>query len=72
MDTTEKFLHVNLTEGAISTEQPGEAFYRKYLGGSAVEMYYILNGVQSGANPGMKAGSAACTFGTDPGVQASM
>ena len=46
-----KVLHINLTDGAISTEQPGEAFYRKYLGGSAMGMYYILNGLPPGTDP---------------------
>ncbi len=46
-----KILHINLTDGAISTEEPKEAFYRKYLGGSAMGMYYILNGVPSGTDP---------------------
>ncbi|HJO32531.1 MAG TPA: aldehyde ferredoxin oxidoreductase family protein [Anaerolineales bacterium] len=46
-----KILHVNLTDSAISREQPGEAFYRKYLGGSAMGMYYILNGMLAGADP---------------------
>jgi len=72
MDTTEKVVRVNLTDGAISTEQPGKSFHRKYQVGSTVGMYYILNSVQSGTNPGMKSGSAACTFGTYPGVQAHM
>ncbi len=46
-----KILHVDLTDGAISSEQPGEAFYRKYLGGSAMGMYYILDGMPAGADP---------------------
>ena len=46
-----KILHVNLTDSAISREQPGEAFYRKYLGGSAMGLYYILKGMPAGADP---------------------
>jgi len=46
-----KILHVNLTDGEISSEQPGEAFYRKYLGGSAMGLYYILKGMPAGADP---------------------
>tara|TARA_B100000315_G_C14237134_1_gene433658 strand:+ start:105 stop:323 length:219 start_codon:yes stop_codon:yes gene_type:complete len=72
MDTTEIFPYTNLTEGAISTEQPGNSFYRKYLGGSVVGLCYILNAVQSSANPKKKSGSDACAFGTGPGVQAHM
>jgi aldehyde:ferredoxin oxidoreductase len=37
-----KILHVNLTTGAITVEEPDEAFYRKYMGGSAMGMHYVL------------------------------
>ena len=37
-----KILHVDLTNGTIKVDEPGEAFYRKYLGGSALAMHYIL------------------------------
>lgn len=37
-----KILHVNLTQQTWEVEEPGEAFYRKYGGGSALGMYYIL------------------------------
>lgn len=38
---TGRILHVNLTSAAIEIEQPDEAFYRMYLGGSALGMHYI-------------------------------
>ncbi len=37
-----KILHVDLTHGTLTFEQPDESFYRKYMGGSAMGMYYIL------------------------------
>ena len=37
-------LHVDLTEGTIETEHPDDAFYRQYLGGSAMGMHYLLAG----------------------------
>ena len=37
-----KILHVNLTTGEFTVEEPGEAFYRKYMGGSALNMHYLL------------------------------
>ena len=37
-----KILHVDLTKGKFEIEEPSEAFYRRYLGGSAMGMYYIL------------------------------
>ena len=46
-----KILHVDLTRGALEVEEPGETFYRMYLGGSALGMYYALNLIPPGADP---------------------
>ena len=46
-----KILHVDLTAGSLTVEEPKEAFYRKYLGGSAMGMYYILRDMPKGADP---------------------
>src|SRR5512136_3506495 len=46
-----KILHVNLTSGEMEVESPPESFYRKYMGGSAMAMYYILREVPKGADP---------------------
>ena len=46
-----KILHVDLTSGAVSVEEPPETFYRKYLGGQGIGMYYILKEVPVGADP---------------------
>src|SRR4026208_476935 len=48
---TGKILHVDLTEGALTVEEPTETFYRKYLGGSAMGMFYILRDMPKGADP---------------------
>ena len=48
---TGKILHVDLTSGALHVEEPKEAFYRKYLGGSAMGMHYILRDMPKGADP---------------------
>ena len=48
---TGKILHVDLTKGELTVEEPEEAFYRKYLGGSAMGMYYILREMPKGADP---------------------
>lgn len=45
-----KILHVNLTTNSLSVEEPKEAFYRKYLGGSAMGMHYILRDMPKGAD----------------------
>jgi aldehyde:ferredoxin oxidoreductase len=48
---TGKILHVDLTKGELTVEEPNEAFYRKYLGGSAMGMHYILREMPQGADP---------------------
>ncbi|OGO37575.1 MAG: hypothetical protein A2W35_05415 [Chloroflexi bacterium RBG_16_57_11] len=45
-----KILHVDLTQGTLEVEEPPEAFYRKYMGGSAMGMYYILRDTPVGVN----------------------
>jgi aldehyde:ferredoxin oxidoreductase len=44
-------LHVDLTSGKLEVENPPEAFYRKYMGGSAMGMHYILRDMPKGADP---------------------
>src|SRR5512139_977595 len=46
-----KILHVDLTKGSLTVEEPQEAFYRMYLGGSAMGMHYILREMPKGADP---------------------
>jgi aldehyde:ferredoxin oxidoreductase len=46
-----KILRVNLTTGDLSVEEPEEKFYRKYMGGSAMGMYYLLKEMPAGADP---------------------
>ena len=46
-----KILHVNLTCGQLRVEEPDEAFYRKYMGGSALAMYYLLKQMPPGIEP---------------------
>jgi aldehyde:ferredoxin oxidoreductase len=48
---TGNILHVDLTTGALEVESPEEEFYRKYMGGSAMGLYYILRDVPKGADP---------------------
>ena len=45
-----KILHVDLTNGKFRVEEPGEAFYRKYMGGSALAMHYLLKEMPPGAD----------------------
>ena len=46
-----RILHVDLTEGRLDIETPPESFYRKYLGGSAMGLHYILERVRPEADP---------------------
>ncbi|MFN2213866.1 MAG: aldehyde ferredoxin oxidoreductase family protein [Anaerolineales bacterium] len=46
-----KILHVDLTSGSLTVEEPEEAFYRKYMGGSALAMYYLLKELPAGVEP---------------------
>ena len=46
-----KILHVDLTTGSIHIEEPSEAFYRTYVGGSAMGTYYLYKNTPAGADP---------------------
>ena len=47
---TGRILHVNLATGGLEVEHPPESFYRKYLGGSAMGLHYILQGTKPGTD----------------------
>jgi len=46
-----RILKVDLTRGRWEVEEPGESFYRIYLGGSGVGLHYILKEMPPGADP---------------------
>jgi aldehyde:ferredoxin oxidoreductase len=46
-----RILHVNLSSGEITIEEPGEAFFRTYFGGWGVIAYYLLREVPPGVDP---------------------
>jgi aldehyde:ferredoxin oxidoreductase len=48
---TGKILHVDLTQRTIIIEEPDESFYRHYLGGSLMGLYYLWRNTPAGANP---------------------
>ncbi len=43
-----KILRVDLTSEKISIEEPSPDFYRRHMGGSALNLYYLLQGTCSG------------------------
>ena len=48
---TGSILHVDLTEQKLTVEKPPEEFYRTYMGGGAMGMYYILKELKPGIDP---------------------
>ncbi len=48
---TGKILKVDLSKNVTSIEEPGEDFYRRYLGGNGFVAYFLLKEVPIGANP---------------------
>ncbi|HSB91227.1 MAG TPA: aldehyde ferredoxin oxidoreductase family protein [Anaerolineales bacterium] len=48
---TRRILHADLSAGRLTTEAPPESFYRTYLGGSAMGLYYVLKSVHGRIDP---------------------
>ena len=46
-----RILHVDLSHKKIVIETPDEKFYRQYLGGSAQNLFYLLQEIPAGADP---------------------
>jgi aldehyde:ferredoxin oxidoreductase len=46
-----KVLKVDLTTGALQVEKPTDSFYRLYMGGSALGLYYLLKECPPGIDP---------------------
>lgn len=45
-----KILHVDLTGGTLEIKEPDERFYRTYMGGSALGLYYLLRCTPAGTD----------------------
>ncbi|MBA3530612.1 MAG: aldehyde ferredoxin oxidoreductase family protein, partial [Ardenticatenales bacterium] len=43
--------HVHLSESRLWVEEPDEAFYRLYMGGGNIGLYYLLKTMPAGADP---------------------
>ena len=48
---TGNILHVDLSKAQIEIEQPDETFYKKYLGGSLMGLYYLWKNTPKGTAP---------------------
>jgi aldehyde:ferredoxin oxidoreductase len=46
-----RVLRVHLSDGQITVEEPGEVFFRRYLGGAGLVAYYLLKEVPPGTDP---------------------
>lgn len=46
-----KILRVDLTKKTVVIEEPGDRFFRKYLGGRGIIGYYLLKEIPAGADP---------------------
>ena len=46
-----KILHVNLGDRSTWVEEPGDAFFRRYVGGRGLIAHYLLEYVPKGADP---------------------
>ncbi len=46
-----KIIRVNLTTRKITFEQPGEKFFRKYIGGRGIIAYYLLKEIPKDTDP---------------------
>ena len=48
---TGRILHVDLTNQRLNVEEPEETFYRQYVGGGLVGLYYLWKNSPQGADP---------------------
>ena len=46
-----RILHIDLTRAKLTVEEPDEWFYRMYLGGQGIGMYYVLKQMSPGTDP---------------------
>jgi len=46
-----RILHVDLTSQSIHVEEPPDDFYRRYLGGSAIGLHYLLKNTPARTDP---------------------
>lgn len=66
-----KILHVDLSSGKISIEQPTEGFYKTYIGGSAMGIYYVYKNTPAGTDPLGPANTLTLMISPSTGVSIS-
>jgi aldehyde:ferredoxin oxidoreductase len=68
---TGKILRVDLSSGTLTTEAPGDDFYRKYMGGSAMNLHYLLTEMPRGVDPFSPENILALSVGVATGTAVS-
>lgn len=68
---TGKILHVDLNKSSLEIEEPDDSFYRKYMGGSALNLYYLLKEMPPGIDPLGPENIIAISVGVATGVSIS-
>jgi aldehyde:ferredoxin oxidoreductase len=68
---TGKILHVDLSKGKITIEEPSEDFYKTYIGGSAMGTYYLFKNTPAGAEPLGPANTLTMMLSATTGVSIS-
>ena len=64
-----RILHVDLSNGTLEVEQPDDSFYRQYVGGSAMGLYYLLKHTPAGADPLGEENTLCLMTGVPTGAQ---
>ena len=64
-------LRVDLTTKELSVDRPSEAFYRTYMGGSALNLYYLLKEMDRDVDPLSPDNMLAFSVGTLTGARVS-
>jgi len=66
-----KILRVDLTQSKVTVEHPSEEFYRTYMGGSALNLYYLLKEMVPKVDPYSPDNILAFSVSTLTGVRVS-
>ena len=66
-----KILRIDLSSEMITVEKPSEQFYRKYMGGSALNLYYLLKEMPGGVDSLAPQNILAFSVGVTTGVPIS-
>jgi aldehyde:ferredoxin oxidoreductase len=66
-----KVLHVDLSNRTLEVEEPEESFYRQYLGGSLMGLYYLWKNTPAGTSPLDAANTMTFAVGPATGLPVS-